>query len=163
MKIQVALVHLDKSFAQDRIIEMLKGGQEYGHAAFVVHGEDPEPMWYDVHWRWFCTDLRVIEAKDYAWKFDLFDLKITDGQQRIIHEWLKMKKGHRVRYDLIGAFYIVLGSLFGWTAPDSPRSYTCFEFITRGLIAAGHALEYDPETALASDLLESGLLVPINE
>jgi hypothetical protein len=164
MKIQVALVPLDMSYFQDRVIAGLKGGQKYGHAAFILHEEWQEPVWYDVHWRWFQSDLRVILAKDYGWTFDLFDLpSLTEGQHKILAEWLKMKEGDWVRYDLVGALYILMGWLLGWAPPDSPRSYTCFEFITRGLVSVGMALEYNPEKALATDLLGSGILVPVGE
>lgn len=164
MKVQVALVPLDESYLQDRVIARLKGGQKYGHAAFVITKGGEEPVWLDVHWRWFATDLRVIPAKNYGWKFELFDIEnFSVGQRLVLYEWLKFQQAKPVRYDIIGAIYIALGSMFGCEPPVSPRSYTCFEFIARGLVAAGMTLGLDPETALASDLLGSGFLVPSNE
>ncbi|MDP2726285.1 MAG: hypothetical protein Q8P59_01975 [Dehalococcoidia bacterium] len=158
MKIQVALVRVDDRYWLDRQIGRLRGGQKYSHGAFIVHQGDTEPMWWDVHWRWFSSSLRAFPAKNYGWKFEVFDIEgITDLQTQKLHLWMLRQEGQWISYDILGAIQI----FFGWNPPESPRSFQCFEFVTRGLLAGGLPVDFHPERALASDLLESGLLVPI--
>lgn len=158
MNIQVALVRVDERYWLDRQVAKLRGGQKYSHGAFIVHQGGLEPMWWDVHWRWLASSLRAIPAINYGWRYETFNIcGITDLQTQKLHLWLLRQESQWINYDLLGAIHL----FFGWDPPESPRSFQCFEFVTRGLLAAGLPVGFLPERALASDLLESDLLVPV--
>ena len=157
MDVKVALVKAQRGYWLDRRIAEMRGGQEFSHAALVVTRTDQEPMWLDVHWRWFISDLRNIPARNYAWEYRLFPLRdMNIVRTTKVIRWLSAQEAGWTRYDVIGALCLYLGI----SGPSSPRSFTCFEFVTRALLAAGYDLDFDSETALASDLLSSGVLLP---
>jgi len=161
MDVQVALVKIDERYALDRIISDLRGGQDYSHAALILYPDDPDAQWVDVHWRWFCSDLRVIPPKNYGWAYTVHPIKDLTPERSIqILEWVEEQKGNWVFYDILGGFRILLQR----PSRDTPRSFTCFEFVTRALLSAGYNLEYDPEKALGSDLMASGVILdPVRE
>jgi hypothetical protein len=161
MDVQVALVKVDPKYTVDRWISGLRGGQEFSHAALVLRPGEWNARWYDVHWRWFASDLRDIPAENYAWSHSYYPLKdLTPEKGMVIAEWVLEQQGKWVHYDICGAFRILLDL----PPESSPRSFTCFEFVTRALLEAGYDLEYDPEKALGSDLMESGVLLgPVRE
>ena len=156
MNVQVALVHVDRRYWLDRRIAKLRGGQKYSHAALLLHLGDSQVMWVDVHWRWFTSDLREIPIQNYSWDYQVFDiLGCNTARSSLINSWVQDQKSGWVNYDLFGAILMP----FQFLRLNSPRSFTCFEFITRALMKAGYVVEYDPEKALASDLLQSGILI----
>lgn len=157
MRASVVLVPVDSAYWIDRQIAKLRGGQEYSHGAILIHLDDSQVMWYDVHWRWFFSDFREIPASNYAWAYETFEIiDCNSARTSLIYSWIQEQRLGWVNYDLIGALLMPFCGL----RADSPRSFTCFEFITRALMKAGYMVEYDPEKALASDLLQSGLLLP---
>lgn len=157
MDVRIALVPVDQNYWLDRQISNLRGGQLYSHGAILVYLDDSQVMWYDVHWRWFSSDFREIPAKNYSWTYHVFEVAdCTPAKALLVHSWIQEQRTRWVNYDLFGALLMPFHKL----RVDSPRSFTCFEFITRALMKAGYLMEYDPEKALASDLLQSGFLLP---
>lgn len=161
MDVWVAMVEVDRRYFQDRLIAGLRGGQEYSHAALIIRPGGESSHWVDVHWRWFRSDLRVIPPENYTWSHSIHPIReMTSAKARLISDWVLQQQGSWVTYDLLGALRILLN----YPSEDSPRSFTCFEFVTRALLEAGYVLEYDPEKALGSDLVESGILLdPVRE
>lgn len=161
MDVKVAMVYVDEEHWLDRQIAQLRGGQKYSHGALIVYPDHLEPLWWDTHWRWFVSDLRCIPAKNYTWRYSLWDIKgLTEEEAKVISAWLLSLETRRINYDLFSCLGVKLADMLGLQKnPLTARSALfCFELISEALKLIGRGLPFEETLVLGTDITESGLL-----
>lgn len=168
MKIRVGLTYGDPKVWTDRQIMRLKPESQFTHGMFIVEQEGMLPMMYDIKFRLFVNDLRVIPAENYAWHYALFDITdMTAGDTEKLWQYIKKVEHRRICYDFPQIIWQWIAGKLGWDDKDNPwhsdSMLQSAEFIINGLAAINRPVLHPVGMHLYSYIEQSGHLRLLKE